>query len=66
MLITYKKLWIILIEKDISKQQLRIMADLSPTTLTKLNKDQFVSMEILVRICKDLRCNIGNIVDVIL
>lgn len=41
------------------------MADLSPKTLTKLNKNQFVSMEILVRICKALSCNIGDIVDAI-
>lgn len=64
--IEYKKLWILLIQKGISKQQLRMMAELSPATMTKLNKDQFVSMEILVRICKALACNIGDIVDIIL
>lgn len=64
--IEYKKLWILLIQKGISKQQLRMMAELSPATMTKLNKDQFVSMEILVRICKTLECNIGDIVDVII
>lgn len=64
--IEYKKLWILLIQKGISKQQLRMMAELSPATMTKLNKDQFVSMEILVRICKTLECNIGDVVDIIL
>lgn len=64
--IEYKKLWILLIEKGISKQQLRVIAGLSPATMTKLNKNHFVSMEILVRICKALECNIGDIVDVML
>lgn len=63
MSVEYKKLWILLIQKGISKQQLRQMAELSPATMTKLNKDQYVSMEMLVRICKALDCNIGDIVD---
>lgn len=52
-----------LIQKGISKQQLRQMAELSPATMTKLNKDQYVSMEMLVKICRALDCNIGDIVD---
>ncbi len=63
MSIEYKKLWIMLIQKGISKQQLRQMAELSPATMTKLNKDQYVSMEMLVKICRALDCNIGDIVD---
>lgn len=63
--IEYKKLWIMLIQKGITKQQLRHMAELSPATMTKLNKDQYVSMEMLVRVCKSLDCNIGDIVDYI-
>lgn len=65
MSVDYKKLWILLIEKGISKPQFRQLADLSPATLTKLNKNEYVSMEILTRICKTLECNIGDIVDVI-
>lgn len=65
MSVDYKKLWILLIEKGISKPQLRKMANLSPATLTKLNKNEYVSMEMLVRICKALKCNIGDIVDAI-
>ena len=64
MLVEYKKLWILLIQKEITKQQLRQMAELSPATMTKLNKDQYVSMEMLVRICKALDCNIGDIVEI--
>lgn len=65
MSVDYKKLWILLIEKGISKPQLRKMANLSPATLTKLNKNEYVSMEMLVRICKALECNIGDIVDIV-
>lgn len=65
MSVDYKKLWILLIEKGISKPQLRKMANLSPATLTKLNKNEYVSMEMLVRVCKALKCNIGDIVDAI-
>lgn len=62
--VTYKKLWILLIEKHITKAQLRKSANLSPATLTKLNKDEYVSMEILTRICRVLDCDIGDIVEV--
>ena len=65
MSVDYKKLWILLIEKGISKPELRKMANLSPATLTKLNKNEYVSMEMLTRICKTLECNIGDIVDVL-
>lgn len=60
----YKKLWILLIEKGITKPQLRQMANLSPATLTKLNKNEYVSMDVLARICKALGCGIGDVVDV--
>lgn len=63
MSVDYKKLWILLIEKGITKPQLRKLANLSPATLTKLNKNEYVSMDVLVRICGTLQCNIGDIVD---
>lgn len=63
--VDYKRLWILLIEKGITKPQFRQIANLSPATLTKLNKNAHVSMEILARICKALECNVGDIVDVI-
>jgi len=63
--VDYKKLWIMLIENGITKPQLRKMAKLSPATLTKLNKNEYVSLEILTRICKVLKCDIGDIVEVV-
>jgi len=62
--ISYKKLWISLIEKQITKAQFRKSANLSPATLTKLNKNEYVSMEILTRICCVLDCDIGDIVEI--
>ena len=61
----YKKLWILIIEKEISKPQLRQKAKLSPATLTKLNKNEYVSMDVLTRICEVLKCDIGDIVQVV-
>lgn len=63
--INYKKLWIKLAEKEIDKAGFRKMADLSPNTMTKLNKNEEVSMKIMLRICQFLKCNIGEICDVV-
>lgn len=62
--VNYSKLWIMLIQKNITKPQFRTLAKLSPATFTKLNKNQTVSMEVIVRICRTLRCNIGDIMDI--
>lgn len=63
--ITYKKLWIMLIERSIAKTELREMADISPATLTKLNKNKYVHMEILEKICRALNCSFDDIVELI-
>lgn len=63
--VDYKKLWILLIKKNITKPEFRQIANLSPATLTKLNKNEYVSLEILTRICISLDCNIGDILDVV-
>ena len=63
-MISYKKLWIMLLEKNIPKVDFRELASLSTTTMTKLNKNEYVSMEILVRICMKLKCDIGDIVEI--
>ena len=62
--VDYKKLWILLIEKNISKPQLRKAAYISPSTFTKLNKNEFVAMDVLVRICMVLDCDIGDVVEI--
>ena len=64
MAVNYSKLWIMLIQKNISKPQFRSLAKLSPATFTKLNKNQTVSMVVMVRICQALQCNIGDVMDI--
>ena len=65
MSISYKKLWKKLIDIEMTKTQLRLQADLGTATLAKLGKDQQVSMDVLLRICKVLNCNISEIMDVL-
>lgn len=61
MKISYKKLWVKLAELEMSKPEMRTNLKLSPGTLTKLNKNEVVSLDILMRICELLSCNIGDI-----
>ena len=59
----YNKLWKLLIDKKINKVTLRDAVGITPSTLAKLSKDQNVSMDVLGRICKELNCDIGDIVE---
>ncbi len=61
--VNYNKLWKLLIDKDISKSQLRYITEIGPNTLAKLGKNQRVSLEVLEKICKSLNCSFGDIVD---
>ena len=61
----YNKLWKILIDRKMKKTDLIELAGVSTTTVAKLSKDEYVSMEILYRICKSLNCNIGDITEFI-
>ena len=63
--ISYKKLWKILIDKDMKKKDLQAAAGISWASVTKLSKNETVSMDVLMKICKVLECNIGDIVDLI-
>ena len=65
MTLSYNKLWKLLIDKGMTKTEMRLKADISTTTLAKLGKNETVSMEVLLRICKVLDCNVGDIMDVI-
>ena len=64
-MVDYKKLWIVLIQKNMSKPQLLKKANISPSTFTKLNKNELVSMDVLVRICRVLDCDFGDIVEIV-
>ena len=63
MAISYKKLWKLLIDKDLKKKDLRNMAGISASSITKLGKDKNVNTEILERICKALDCDISDIME---
>lgn len=65
MKISYKKLWILLAEKEISKQEFREQLEIATGTMTKLNKGQEVSMSVILRICEYLDCNIGDICEAV-
>ena len=60
--IRYNKLWKLLVDKKMSKCDLRKAIGVAPNTLTKLRRDEEVSMTILIRICEHLDCDIGDIV----
>ena len=63
--ICYKKLWVKLIEKDISRSTLRKEVDLSSGTMSKLNKGEDVALSVLLRICDYLDCDIGEICEAV-
>ena len=63
--ISYKKLWKVLIDKDMKKKDLQAVAGISWASVTKLSKGETVSMEVLKKVCKALECNIGDIMDLI-
>lgn len=65
MIVSYKKLWKLLIDKNMGKTQLREAARLAPHTLTKMGKGEPVSLTVLCRICKVLHVDIGDIVNYI-
>ena len=65
MAVSYKKLWKLLIDKDMKKKDLRIATGMTTTALAKLGKNEHVNTEILAKICKVLDCNIEDIVEVV-
>ena len=64
--VSYVKLWKLLLDKRMKKTDLIKEADISTNTLAKLSKDKIVSVSVLGRICVALRCDIGDIMEVIL
>ncbi|MEE0144491.1 helix-turn-helix domain-containing protein [Ruminococcus sp.] len=63
--ISYKKLWILLVEKEISPVKLRRDLCIATGTMTKLRRNEEVALSVLLRICNYLNCNIGDICDAI-
>ena len=65
MALSYNKLWKLLIDKGMTKTALQKAADMSSTTLAKLGKNEPISMDVLLRICKVLDCDVSNVMEVI-
>ena len=63
--ISYKKLWVLLIEKDITRAQMRRDLKIATGTMSKLNKGEEVALSVLLRICEYLECDIGDICSVV-
>ena len=63
MTVSYKKLWKLLIDKDMMKKDLQQQAGVSGATITKMSKGETVSTEVLMKICQVLDCNVGDIID---
>ena len=64
MKMSYKKLWKLLIDKDMKKTDLRKAASISSSSLAKLGKDENVTTDVLLRICKALDCELDDIVEI--
>ncbi len=63
--ISYKRLWILLVESEISPATLRKDLNIASGTMTKMRRNEEVALSVLLRICEYLNCNIGDICDVI-
>lgn len=65
MAVSYNKLWKLLVDKKMSKADLRKASGVSPNTMTKLRRDEPVMLNVLDKICNTLDCNYGEIMDYI-
>jgi len=64
MAVSYKKLWKLLIDREMKKKDLREIAGISPSTIAKLGRNENVNTEVLVRICIALKCDINEIMEI--
>lgn len=65
MVISYKKLWKLLIDMDLKKKDLQRLAGISPSSISKLSTNKPVSMNVLIRVCRALCVDIGDIVELL-
>ena len=65
MAVSYKKLWKLLIDKDIKKKDLCAKAGISPATITKMCKGGHVTTEVLLKICTALDCGVDDIMEIV-
>ena len=65
MVFSYKKLWKLLIDKDMNKQDLCAVANISSSTVAKLTKGENVSTAVLLKICEALQCDVSDIAETV-
>ena len=63
--VTYKKLFKLMIDRNMKKKDLQSVAGISPASISKLAKDEYVSMEVIVKMCNALKVDIGDIMEII-
>ncbi|ASD51069.1 MULTISPECIES: helix-turn-helix domain-containing protein [Bacillota] len=63
--VSYKKLWKMLIDRDMKKKDLCLVAGISHASIAKLGKNENITTDVLLRICKALDCDIGDIMEII-
>ena len=64
-MVSYKKLWHILLDRDLKKKDLVMLAGVSSYTVSKLSRGENVTTDILQKICKSLECDIGDIMEIL-
>jgi len=65
MAVSYKKLWHLLIDKEMNKQDLRKLSGLAPASIAKLSKGETVTTETLEKICRALECDVSDIMEIL-
>lgn len=65
MRISYNKLWKILIDRKMNKSDLRAQTKMGSNTMAKLGRDETISMDVMLRICSVLNCDVGDIMEVL-
>lgn len=64
MAVSYKKLWKLLIDKDMKKKDLQSLAGISAASITKLGKNENVNMDIIEKICIAMKCDVSDILEI--
>ena len=65
MVLSYKKLWKLMIDKDLKKKDLQVLASISSASITKMAKNEYVTTETLEKICNALQCDIADICEMV-
>jgi putative transcriptional regulator len=61
--VSYNRLWKMLIDKNMTKAELRKKTKIAPSTFSRMNKGEIVSLEVLMRICLELHCGLDDVVE---